>query len=321
MQSTGLYLLATGAADVDDPADDRDARAAQWLRQGYCAVGYNEATAGLTDTTEDAVRAAFVDKGFSARAAAVCNRFVNLCRSGDRVIFRDATHVRLGTVGDYYRHPGDDVDRYRHRRSFSLLGSIPHTGDRRLKDATKSIGTFATVSKWRDELEQRFAFAVPDAAPATRRTPTPPGVPALRVKDDHDPAQRVPAAAPEATAAALNEHNATQNNLLALLEERGRTVLRPIGREIAFDLLVEDPGRLTVIEIKSVNDTNSADQLRHGLGQVLDYMDRLSADGRDISGVLWTSRKPTDAKRWRRLCTTHNVILGWPGEEERTFGV
>lgn len=85
------------------------------------------------------------------------------------------------------------------------------------------------------------------------------------------------------------------------------------------DLLLDQTERITVIEVKSFQDGNDLDQLRYGLAETLDHMDRCRPDGRDVHGVLWLSSEPKDAERWQQLCNRYNVRPGWPGTELETF--
>ena len=68
-------------------------------------------------------------------------------------------------------------------------------------------------------------------------------------------------------------------------------------------------------EVKSVEGSNDNDQLRLGLGQIIDYLDQLRDYEPGVSGLLWTSREPCGAERWQRICGEHGVTLGWPGQE------
>jgi hypothetical protein len=128
----------------------------------------------------------------------------------------------------------------------------------------------------------------------------------------------------EATTAAINLHNETQNALLAWLRLRfGREAVqtfdRALGWNAAVDLLLVEPGRVTVIEVKSLQGGNDVDQLRYGLAQTLDYMERYASDGRQVRGVLWLSSEPKDSARWRELCGRYGVHLDWRDNEERAF--
>ena len=52
-------------------------------------------------------------------------------------------------------------------------------------------------------------------------------------------------------------------------------------------------------------------QLRLGLGQVLDYQDRLLTRHSQVRAILAVEHRPTD-DRWLQLCERHEVTLVWP---------
>jgi hypothetical protein len=95
----------------------------------------------------------------------------------------------------------------------------------------------------------------------------------------------------------------------AWLSERGLIPLSPTGSP-NYDLAWLDGSRLFVAEVKSLTATNETQQLRLGLGQVLDYRAML-ARRREVVPVLVVEREPSD-ERWLGLCRDVGVILTWP---------
>lgn len=112
----------------------------------------------------------------------------------------------------------------------------------------------------------------------------------------------------------LNAHRRLQNDLAKALLERDRTPLSPSPEDPDFDIAWRDAdGTLAVCEVKSLTDANETRQLRMGVGQILDYLDLLSARTA-TRGVLWVERQPSNL-RWLELCQRAGVALAWPGQE------
>lgn len=74
-----------------------------------------------------------------------------------------------------------------------------------------------------------------------------------------------------------------------------------------YDLAWQDGPRLYVAKVKSLTATNKTQQLRLGLGQVLDHQAMLAGRG-EVVPVLAVEREPTDA-RWVRLSRDVDVVL------------
>ncbi|MFG1902793.1 hypothetical protein [Micromonospora carbonacea] len=75
-------------------------------------------------------------------------------------------------------------------------------------------------------------------------------------------------------------------------------------------------GNQFIAEVKSIDDRNHVDQLRLGLGQVLEYRHRLAAAGLPAMPVLVVSRLPDPT--WREVCAANGVLL-LAGDEEATW--
>lgn len=108
-------------------------------------------------------------------------------------------------------------------------------------------------------------------------------------------------AAHEATVVALTEH----------LKQQGITARRPLRSVVRFDIGWSQGSAVFIGEVKSVNSTNQAQQIRLGLGQVLDYAYQLDSHrrrGDKVRPVLILEREPEDA-RWRGLAESLGVLL------------
>ncbi|MFD0271599.1 EVE domain-containing protein [Streptomyces sp. NPDC127106] len=118
----------------------------------------------------------------------------------------------------------------------------------------------------------------------------------------------------------LNAHRKLQNALAEAARARGLDVLSPRVTDPDFDLgwrlTAED---LTVCEVKSLTPGNETRQLRAGVGQLLDYHDRLRERAAQVRAVLWVEYEPSDP-RWVGLCDRVGITLAWPGREDDVFG-
>ena len=142
---------------------------------------------------------------------------------------------------------------------------------------------------------------------------------ALELGDPYTPVDETKASAPrdpftvdpDTVDRGLRGHMATQNALAAFLTAAGVRPRRPKPGEPDFDLAWSKGGWWYVVEVKSLTAANETKQLRLGLGQVLDYQDRLLARHSSVRAVLAVERRPTD-ERWLQLCERHEVTLVWP---------
>lgn len=110
-------------------------------------------------------------------------------------------------------------------------------------------------------------------------------------------------------AAATNAHMDFQNDLAARALEAGLSPLRSTRPDVLFDIgWLGSDGRLVVVEVKTLTGTNARQQLRLGLGQVLDYTSRIG----DVTAVLAVDALPPENEHWTTLCRSHAVSLVWP---------
>jgi hypothetical protein len=96
----------------------------------------------------------------------------------------------------------------------------------------------------------------------------------------------------------------------------GLIPLAPASDLPQFDLAWETPGARFVAEVKSLPAEGERQQLRLGLGQVLDYQDAMEKLGKPVVAVLAVEREPRDLA-WLRICASHRVELVWPGRFEK----
>ena len=114
----------------------------------------------------------------------------------------------------------------------------------------------------------------------------------------------------DAIDAGTAEHEAT---VRALIEHLGGSAIETRRPEVGSPLF--DAGwtrgkRVFVAEVKSLTGAREDQQIRLGLGQILDYVDQIAANGKKAAPVLVVERRPRD-ERWLRLCRRHGVTLTW----------
>lgn len=85
---------------------------------------------------------------------------------------------------------------------------------------------------------------------------------------------------PDVMERGLKAHSATQDQLGDLIGKHGLKPLSPFDKTYNFDLAWDrEDGTFGIAEVKSITEGNEAFQVRHGLGQVLDYGLRLNERG------------------------------------------
>ena len=105
---------------------------------------------------------------------------------------------------------------------------------------------------------------------------------------------------------ALQIHSLTQNTLANWIVGEGLSPLSPSSQRCDFDIAwVSDFGKI-VCEVKSLSETNEVHQFRFGLGQVLEYAEKLEA-----SPVLMFSRKPSQPELIK-AANRAGVSVLWP---------
>ena len=119
----------------------------------------------------------------------------------------------------------------------------------------------------------------------------------------------------------LKAHSSTQDALAEKLRKWGYTPLSPFYSRCNFDLAWQlSDGSIGIVEVKSNTPENEAFQIRHGLGQVLDYGQRVKERGFSPRLFLVLEEVPIDNKYWAGLCAAHEVTLTW-APQFRRYGV
>jgi hypothetical protein len=109
-----------------------------------------------------------------------------------------------------------------------------------------------------------------------------------------------------------------QNLVADAAKAAGYHVRSPNAMTPQYDVVWVGRGEQVVCEVKSLTATNEPQQIRLGLGQVLDYRHAMSYPGRVFRAVLAVSQEPEDP-RWERLCRALSVELVWPESLPRLF--
>lgn len=132
--------------------------------------------------------------------------------------------------------------------------------------------------------------AVPETEGATSRTPV--------VFD------------PDKLGKARLEHAQVQNEYAIHLASHGIDVLEPAAGDPLFDLAWTRGRQFLVCEVKTVSTSNEAQQIRLGIGQVLDYRFQLAGRHSKTTSVLLLSRPP-QSPQWEALCDSLGIRLAW----------
>ena len=137
------------------------------------------------------------------------------------------------------------------------------------------------------------------------------------VKPTSDPTVRpadVFAVDPELIERALAAHARIQDALADHVRHWGIDPLSPRPAiDPEYDLAWEAHDTFTVVEVKSLTESNEEKQLRLGLGQLLRYRHLLAREHRTVEAVLAVERSPSDPE-WVELCRSLAVCLTWPDD-------
>jgi hypothetical protein len=106
-------------------------------------------------------------------------------------------------------------------------------------------------------------------------------------------------AAHERTVGALKDH----------LNDRGIPAFGPASGAPRFDAGWDDANGRVIAEVKSLSGANEAQQIRLGLGQVLDYTHTVSQD-RPARAVLVLEREP-QSRHWSEVARSAGILLTW----------
>jgi hypothetical protein len=148
---------------------------------------------------------------------------------------------------------------------------------------------------------------------------TPPTLKTPYRRADEEVEHQAPVPAPrnsEATERASRAHARLQNMVSDWAAGHGFEPLSPGLGDPPFDVAWRTAdGRLVMVEVKSLTDQTEAERLRLGLGQVLDYEDRLRPVA-DVRPVLFIERE-LGHPRWTALCARHGIVLASPASIDR----
>jgi len=146
-----------------------------------------------------------------------------------------------------------------------------------------------------------------------------PAAPGRGWRDDDPevaPAAHAGGSNPDLSGRGWRAHARTLNALAAHLSGTGAVPLRPTPDGPQFDCAWEGGGHWWVAEVKSVTDDNEAEQIRRGIGQVVDYRHALAdATGSEVRAALVLEREP--ASRYVEVCAGAGVVVAWPGAFDR----
>lgn len=118
----------------------------------------------------------------------------------------------------------------------------------------------------------------------------------------------------------LRQHHELAAKVAEHLRAAGKVPLSPGALDCQYDLAWQ-AGRETVhlVEVKTITAKNEVQQMRLGLGQVLEYRETLRARGWRARAHLVVSRQPA-AEGVARACAACDVSISWPGEFDRLLG-
>lgn len=107
-------------------------------------------------------------------------------------------------------------------------------------------------------------------------------------------------------------HEATLTALIRRLGARGIEVCGPARNAPLFDAGWVCDDEVFIAEVKSLSETNEDQQIRLGIGQILDYAHQLQHldASHKIRPVLVLERQPTGA-RWRGVADSSGILLIW----------
>lgn len=109
---------------------------------------------------------------------------------------------------------------------------------------------------------------------------------------------------------ALAAHAGVQNGLAEFLQQHDLEARSPSPHEPDFDIAWMADGVVVVGEVKSLAGTEPVQQLRLGLGQVVQYRRQLADLYGEAAAVLAVEHEPPSS--WRDVCADVGVLLAWP---------
>jgi hypothetical protein len=108
-------------------------------------------------------------------------------------------------------------------------------------------------------------------------------------------------------------HRVTQDKLACHLSAHGITPMSPTtGGPAECDISWQLDGVTIIGEVKSITDANETQQIRLGLGQLIDYRVGLRPRSGAVELVLILERQPARLEHWRSVCDSVGVHLTYP---------
>ncbi|WP_156093674.1 hypothetical protein [Lentzea aerocolonigenes] len=86
-----------------------------------------------------------------------------------------------------------------------------------------------------------------------------------------------------------------------------------------FDVAFWLGDTFVLCEVKSLPTASETDQLRYGLGQIMEYAALHARQGDEVQSVLYVEQRPS-ADQWESACARGGVILAWPEVQDRVLG-
>lgn len=108
--------------------------------------------------------------------------------------------------------------------------------------------------------------------------------------------------------AGTQAHEATVAAFAAHLQRAGHIAQGPSRGAPLFDIGWHDGSNLFIGEVKSLRGTAEDQQIRLGIGQLLDYSHQFEARGQLVVPVLILQCQPT-SDRWAALAAAHRLLL------------
>lgn len=109
---------------------------------------------------------------------------------------------------------------------------------------------------------------------------------------------------------ALRVHGDLEEKLADAALRRGLEPLSPVGTP-QFDVAWREPsGALTVVEVKSLPEGGATQQIRLGIGQLIEYRSRLANEV--VRAVLAVEHRPSSS-HLLTSCESVGIIIVWPG--------
>jgi hypothetical protein len=116
--------------------------------------------------------------------------------------------------------------------------------------------------------------------------------------------------------AGTEAHEQTVEALVHHLRLSGIVAYGPDHRGPEFDAGWTSANIVFLAEVKSLRNTDQDQQIRLGVGQILDYASqvRLKMPSARLQAVLVLERRPSELARWASLAKDHGLILSWAPE-------